>query len=269
MLKQRILTAIVLIPITIAILFYLPPPAFLYLTAFIALGGAWEWSKLMGLTRTSSRWLYFLLMLSIFSMVIFAPVVVVLFIAFIWWLFAALLVELYPRASLWWGKSIAIRGLMGIFVLVPCWIALNFIRNQQDGIYTVFFLFILIWGADSAAYFVGRKWGKHKLIPQVSPGKSVEGLLGAVSFSLLITVLVVWLVKVPKQLWIECMLLSLLTVLFSVVGDLFESMLKRQTGVKDSGNLLPGHGGLLDRIDSLTAAAPTFAVFAWVMGQIQ
>jgi phosphatidate cytidylyltransferase len=149
---------------------------------------------------------------------------------------------------------------------VPCWVAINYIFIQHEGRLALLFLFILIWGADSAAYFVGKKWGKHKLAPQVSPGKSIEGMMGALVFTILLAIITQLLCRIPLERWHWGILLSLLTVIFSIVGDLFESMLKRNAGIKDSGNILPGHGGLLDRIDSLTAAAPVFAFGSWVIG---
>lgn len=266
MLKQRILTAIVLIPIMLAAVFYLPAPAFCVFTAAIALGGAWEWTHLMQLRKGTHRWFYLILVTLIFIYALFIPVKAIFIAAFVWWLYAALLVIYYSRASWLWNKSVFLRGLMGLFILVPCWAAINYIRNQADGLYGLLFLFVLIWGADSAAYFVGKKWGTKKLAPRVSPGKSWQGLLGALFFAILIAVITLWLGKVPFPIWPWAILLSLITVLFSVLGDLFESMMKREAGLKDSGKLLPGHGGLLDRIDSLTAAAPIFVLGALLLG---
>lgn len=266
MLKQRILTALILIPLALAILFLLPISSFRFFTAFIALAGAWEWCNLMGVKRTAWRLFYCALLAVLFYAASFIVDFYLLATAFFWWLTALILVLLYPYGSGIWGKSILLRSLMGIVVLVPCWAAINIIRAQDDGVYALLFLFVLIWGADSAAYFVGKKWGKHKLAPQVSPGKSWQGFIGALLFSLLIALLALWLSKTPALLWPWAIGLSLLTVAFSVVGDLFESMLKRQVGLKDSSRLLPGHGGLLDRIDSLTAAAPIFAFGAWLLG---
>jgi phosphatidate cytidylyltransferase len=266
MLKQRIITAIVLIPITLAILFYLPPLAFCYLTAFIALGGAWEWSALMGIKKTLLRFLYLLLVACLFFAALFISAPFIFLSAFIWWLLAFIMIIFYPRGSKWWGSSILVRGLMGLLVLVPCWTGINYIRIQPDGIYSLLFLFILIWGADSTAYFTGKKWGKTKLAPRVSPGKSVQGLIGALIFAVVIALIALWLSNTPAPVWPWGIGLSLLTVLFSIDGDLFESMLKRQVGLKDSGQLLPGHGGILDRIDSLTAAVPIFALGALLLG---
>ncbi len=121
-------------------------------------------------------------------------------------------------------------------------------------------------GAQILRYFTGKQWGRHKLLPLVSPGKSVEGLIGALVNTVILTMIALWLCNTPSVVWPWAMLLSLSTVLFSIVGDLFESVMKREANVKDSGQLLPGHGGLLDRIDSLTAAAPVFAFGAWLLG---
>ncbi len=266
MLKQRIITAIILIPIVVLLLFYLPPFAFMFLTGFIALGGAWEWTNLMQVQTPIWRAAYLVLVVFMFAFALFIPPAFILFGAFIWWIIAMTMVFLYPRGSDWWRNSIVARGLMGLLVMVPCWAAINYIRNQNDGVYAILFLFVLIWGADSAAYFAGKKWGKTKLAPRVSPGKSFEGMMGALFFSTIIVLAALWIAHTPTSIWIWCVVLGLSTVLFSIIGDLFESMLKRQAGLKDSGSLLPGHGGLLDRIDSLTAAAPIFAFGAWILG---
>ena len=128
------------------------------------------------------------------------------------------------------------------------------------------YLFLLVWGADSGAYFIGRKFGNKKLAPKVSPNKSVEGLYGGIVTSMLIVITVTLLylnISIPELLLF--LILSVLTVFSSVLGDLFESMIKRRAGIKDSGRILPGHGGVLDRIDSLLAAAPIFAAGMYVL----
>lgn len=266
MLMQRIITAIILIPITLALLFFLPPIWFAILTGFVTLLAAWEWSALIGLKNLSARLIYVFIILFFLWLTLFMHVVFIFLFTFLCWLIAVALVIFYPRASGWWSNHIFWRGVMGVIVLVPCWVAMNFIRNQSDGIYALLFLFVLIWGADSTAYFFGKAWGKHKLAPRVSPGKSIQGLVGALLFAVLSALVMQWIAQIPQSAWIWGVVLALITVLFSVVGDLFESMLKRQAGVKDSGQIIPGHGGLLDRIDSLTAAAPIFALGAILLG---
>ena len=128
------------------------------------------------------------------------------------------------------------------------------------------YLFLLVWGADSGAYFVGRKFGKNKLAPNVSPNKSVEGLYGGIATTIIIMFVVQYFyLNLTALQLILFLILSLITVFASVLGDLFESMVKRRAGIKDSGRVLPGHGGVLDRIDSLLAAAPVFAAGIYVL----
>lgn len=257
MLIQRILTALVLIPLVLTGLIFLPNLPFLIITAFIFLAAAWEWSSLMGLTSRRSRILYLLLIavslvgISLTSVTWYAPA------ASGWWVVATIMVFVYPQGQTLWRNRF-LRGLMGIAVLAPSWAAINTIRSQATGVYVLLFLLLIIWTADTAAYFAGKQWGKRKLAPKVSPGKSIEGLLGAFAATTLVALLAFHYGDVPVKRWGFGLLLVWFTVFFSVIGDLFESMLKRIVGVKDSGNLLPGHGGLLDRIDSLTAAAPVY-----------
>src|SRR5207302_1283767 len=130
-----------------------------------------------------------------------------------------------------------------------------------------FILLILIWAADTGAYFAGRAFGKHKLLPNVSPGKTWEGFFGAMLMTVIVMGFVVYFLNIPPNNWVPLFLLGFVTVIFSILGDLFESMLKRQAGIKDSGKILPGHGGILDRIDSLTSAAPIFALGVIMLGR--
>lgn len=158
---------------------------------------------------------------------------------------------------------------MGFICLIPCWMAVNYIRiSFINGRITLLFVFLLIAAADSGAWFFGRQWGRHKLLPAVSPGKSREGLLGGFVASLCLVLYALWWSSTPWIIWPGAIVLSMVTVAFSVIGDLFESMLKREAGIKDSGKLLPGHGGLLDRIDSLMAAAPVFVAGAMLFDKI-
>ncbi len=273
MLRYRILTAIILIPLFLLLLFKLTPPAFCMATGIVVLFCAWEWSALMGLTRFYAL-IYPAILFILLILFVLLPIPIFQFIAAasVWWLFAALLVFCYPTLSDAWGNSKVIRGLMGFLVLIPCWLAINYLRNlgqhADQGVDIVLFLFVLIWGADSGAYFVGKKWGKTKLAPAVSPGKSWQGLLGAIVTCIVITLMALVWSHTPYQQWLWVLLVVMITVIFSVVGDLFESMLKRRENLKDSGKLLPGHGGVLDRIDSLTAAAPIFTMGIWFLGKV-
>jgi phosphatidate cytidylyltransferase len=265
MLKQRVLAALVLIPLFLALLFKLSPFGFGVFTIILVMLAAWEWSGLMGIKPFILRLCYPIFVYGVTSVVVYIPIQYMLLIGVIWWLFALMLVMRYPNASGVWGKSLMWRGVMGLFVLLPTWRALNYIRDTDlygtnNGPYALLFLFLLIWGADSGAYFAGKIWGKTKLAPEVSPGKTRQGLIGALCTTVIIAPLFYYLVPDADVNVIAVILFCVITVLFSVLGDLFESMLKRNVNLKDSGRLIPGHGGLLDRIDSLTAAAPIFTL---------
>jgi phosphatidate cytidylyltransferase len=266
MLKQRIITAAILIPIFILLLFNLPPKGFSILTGLIVFWSATEWSLLMGVKTRLRRLIFPILIVACLVGVYFYPdSFYMLYAALVWWIIVIFMILCYPRASSIWGKSIFLRGLMGLFVLIPCWFALNYLRYAVNGSYVLLYLFIIIWGADIGAYFAGRKWGKHKMLPSVSPGKSWEGLLGAIMTTFIVALPVIFLYQLSYKHIPALLGISIITVLFSVIGDLFESMLKRNAGLKDSGTLLPGHGGMLDRIDSLCAAAPIFTLgLVWV-----
>lgn len=266
MLKQRILTAIILIPIMLGIIIYLPMTAFLIFTTLFTLAAAWEWSKLMQLTSNKARALYVGIMLLCLIAALFIPIFGMLIVSAVWWVIALLLLVSYSNNIRFWNRSTIVRGIMGVLVLVPCWAAINFIRNDRDGLYALLYLLALIWIADSVAYFIGRKWGTTKLAESISPKKSVQGVVAALISTVIISMAASWFSQNAAAVWIWGILLSLITVIFSIIGDLFESMLKREADLKDSGAILPGHGGILDRIDSLTAAAPIFVLGAILLG---
>jgi phosphatidate cytidylyltransferase len=270
MLKKRLITAIILIPIMIALVLRLPPKGFGFFTTVVLMLGAYEWSSLMGIQSKILAWCYPIIIFALLPISLIIPIPYILIGAFLWWLVAFVLVVRYPAASDRWGKGLLWRGVMGICVFIPTWRALNFIRDADlhNGPYILLFLFVLIWGADSGAYFVGKKWGRTKLAPIVSPGKTLQGLYGALGVTMIIMLITLSFFLPPYQIWIAAIVVSMITVLFSVLGDLFESMLKRNVGLKDSGRFFPGHGGLLDRIDSLTAAAPIFALGSILMSKI-
>ena len=148
-------------------------------------------------------------------------------------------------------------GLLGFVIMLGAWLSLVVIQQREDGPLWLLWLFLLVWGADIGAYFAGRAFGRHKLAPQVSPGKTWEGVLGGISLAGIACggILLAW------QPGPEAMLLGMFALIFvSVVGDLLVSVAKRATGVKDTGTLLPGHGGVMDRIDSIVAVLPFLAV---------
>ena len=148
-------------------------------------------------------------------------------------------------------------------------VSMVLIRNNPDyGSEFVLYIILIIWFADSGAYFAGRALGKNKLIPKVSPGKTWEGVAGALVATLIIALVSINLLKIPSEQTMIFIIITLVTVIYSIVGDLSESMFKRMANIKDSGTLIPGHGGMLDRIDSLMSALPVFYAGLWVMERI-
>jgi len=183
--------------------------------------------------------------------------------AVLFWLLSVYWVRHYPAKTTW--ATVPVLSGVGILLLAASTSAIFGLWQQSP--WWLMYLFGLVWGADSGAYFAGRKFGKHKLAPNVSPAKTLEGLAGGVLLTGVYALLVGTLALDLSVLGLlGFLLLSVFTVAASVQGDLLESMLKRRAGVKDSGTLLPGHGGVLDRIDSLLAAAPVFALGYWWLG---
>jgi len=260
MLKQRVITAACLVALTVWAVLALPTAYMGVLFLLIVGAGAWEWGGLLGL-HTAGRLLYLGLVLVL--------------IGISWWLreqpvfcWSLLLVSgAYWCYVVVWLRRYAARpsrrdpwslwAVAGVLLLVTAWFALIFLHGaSRFGPGYVLFLLSLVWVADTGAYFAGRRWGRHKLAPAISPGKTREGALGALALSLVFSAVGAWLLDAPA--WPVFVLVSMVAAVFSIIGDLFESMGKRQHGIKDSGSILPGHGGVLDRIDSLTAAAPVF-----------
>ena len=261
-LTKRIVTAGVLVPAVLVLVFYGSNVQMAAGFAIVVLGCAWEWSGL-GVRNTAVRWLYVLFLGAVLYVVWIYPdsswVLVLIGVA--WWVLATALVAAYQhRPERWhWLTHTPILVAVGFVTLVPAWTALVALHaHAQMGVSALVILFLLIWGADTAAYFSGRCFGKHKLASRVSPGKTWEGIAGALAAGLIIGIIGAWSMGLAPRVAAPFMVLCVVTVAFSVVGDLTESLFKRQAGVKDSGTLLPGHGGLLDRVDSLTAAAPVF-----------
>lgn len=273
MLKQRVITAIAMGGFFLGVLFFASAWILCLVTMLITLWAGWEWSQLMGLKQWRHRCYYLVFLLSIMLGIFCMPIPVVwcvnlLWATFFFWLMMIPLVVSYPK-TLFWKKSVVAQGVIGAFVLIPLWFTLNFVCDvDPHGAYLLLFLLLLVWTADTAAYFIGRRFGKTPLLIQVSPGKTWEGVYGAVGAGLLLTFIPLLWLKIPYHAWFYVLLLSFVTILFSVVGDLLESMFKRSEGLKDSGCLLPGHGGLLDRIDSLTAAVPVFILGTIILSKM-
>ncbi len=259
MLKQRVITALILAPLVIWGILTLPESWFALLLTVVALGGFWEWSAFVT-AKVAGRITYLLVGGGLLALLYFFSTAEVLaaipWLGVGWLLFASSLVIRYPQISSSWRESAPLKAVVGLLILLPMWVSVIQIQSTL-GAEFVLVLMLMIWGADTGAYFTGRAWGKNKLSPAVSPGKSWEGVIGGLLASVAVALI--------ASNWLE---LSMSVVLFggialvvsavSVMGDLIESLFKRITGIKDSGNILPGHGGVLDRIDSLTTAAPVF-----------
>lgn len=284
MLKQRVITALILAPLALMAVFYLPLSGFALFISAAFLLGAWEWSGFCGLPGKAARAGYVGLTALVLAVLYWQlpqqvhwPIENNLLLSSLllagigWWLVAIVLVLTYPRSQKLWANSDWGKALMGWLTLIPAWAAVLFIRSTDyaasnfTGAWLIFSLLALVWAADIGGYIVGKPFGKHKLLPKVSPGKTVEGMLGGLTLVGLVVTLVAALQDWPSQVGVWYGAAFLLTIL-SVFGDLTESMFKRVAGKKDSGAFLPGHGGILDRIDSLTATAPLFAIIVALFG---
>ncbi|MGD8712091.1 MAG: phosphatidate cytidylyltransferase [Thiohalophilus sp.] len=273
MLKQRVLTALVLAPLTIWAIFSLPENGFIVLLLIVFSLTAWEWSRMAGLVQPSARVFYtvavFVLMGAagyIFNSNPHVIDILFLTIAGIW-LLAMIGLFYYRRNEVKRSGFSIFKLLAGALIIVGPFISLLVLRHREPfGPQWVMYLLLIIWAADTGAYFTGRAFGKHKLLYNVSPGKSLEGVAGGLLGCLLLALLAGWWFKLAMPAYAWFLLISLVVVLLSVTGDLIVSLFKRQAGIKDTGHILPGHGGLLDRLDSLTAAAPVFAAGLYLAG---
>ena len=272
MLKTRIITALILAPIAIGGIFFLPPLGFALFTGVIIALGAWEWANMCGIEGQAGRIGYAALTAAILYGLLNVPAVAVLWLALAWWFVCFLLVRGYPSGSGSWG-TLPVRALMGLFVLVPAWVGLNHLRTGDflygevsNNLWLILYVFCVVWVADIGAYFAGRAFGKAKLAPRVSPGKSWAGVWGGLAAVGIFALIISRVASADVQETLLLVVATLATGLVSVLGDLLESMLKRFRGIKDSSQLLPGHGGIMDRIDSLTAAIPVFALIITQLG---
>lgn len=258
MLKLRIITALVLLPIVLGAVFFLDRLPFALVAGAFFVAGGWEWSAMMRKPALPLRLIWLAGLLGLMAAAEYWQPRWVLTLLPLWWLLALVLVRGFPANQGLWYRT-PLLAVIGYLLLVPSWAAV--VQLQQAGAlglagpWALLFVLVWVWAADTGAYFAGRAFGRHKLAPDVSPGKTIEGLVGGLLLALAVAAAVAVLVPARGDLW-AVLLVALITVLASVLGDLFESMVKRQAGIKDSGTILPGHGGMLDRIDSVTAALP-------------
>jgi len=262
MLLKRILTASIIAPIVIFGILVLTQTGFALALALILIISSLEYCDLIQIKHLVGKVLYTLLILVVTYFLSNAPsnLTIVLYSSAVWWLIALIWVVMFPKGSSLLRKTLTIRLINGLFIFVPMATALMALHVQEKAL--VLFLLILIWAADMGAYFAGKVFGKNKLCPSVSPGKTLEGVYGGIALTQVVAFTYVY-ISTQTALLNDFLIFSFLALavsLVSVLGDLFESVLKRIAEVKDSGNILPGHGGLLDRIDSLTSSAPIFFI---------
>jgi len=253
MLKTRIITALISLVLISVVLFALPPQYAEWLIGLLLVAGAWEWAGFLELSSAAARAAYTAVIaigLLLIYLVFPDQTPLVLQIACVWWMIAFLWTFKFPTAI-----PMPVRWICGVLVIVPLYAAL--ILLFRLGLDYLIFTLLIVWAADAGAYFAGKKFGRVKLAPAISPGKTWEGVIGGL--------LLVGALSVAVGIWRDLNIgvflpFCLAVAAISVVGDLTVSMFKRTAGVKDSGALFPGHGGVLDRVDSVAAAAPLFAL---------
>ncbi|MGY6277052.1 phosphatidate cytidylyltransferase [Methylomonas sp. MgM2] len=304
MLIQRIITASVLAAVVILAVFELPASYFSLFIAAVTLGGAWEWLSLTNIEKITQKILFFVaLVIPMLGVSYWTVLLELLSEAMEWpeikdysdalewfviapvlfWLLAMVVIRQAAPQLLQMEFKSSFQVFVGWLVLLSAWMFMSKLRAYY-GSGMVLYLFILIWAADISAYFAGKKWGKDKLAPEISPGKTTQGMYAAL-ISAVVCGMGFWIYgKLTSQdsgesveeslrfldelVFTDMLVLSVFTVLVSIYGDLLFSLVKRRKGVKDSGNLLPGHGGILDRVDSLIAAAPCFYAGILLIGRI-
>ncbi|MDZ7787067.1 MAG: phosphatidate cytidylyltransferase [Halofilum sp. (in: g-proteobacteria)] len=269
MLRLRIATALVGAILVIGGIFFLPPVGLAAAGGLVTLVAAWEWSRL---SSCPALWLRVGFLAAVAGLALAT-----------WHLGQALTMAWLAAVCVFWvgvagwllsggGPRAGTAGVrwgwlaIGLVILPPLALAIAMLAERADWVGRAFLLYAIgiVWAADIGAYFAGRAWGRHKLAPRVSAGKTVEGLVGGVVAVVLYALAGLGLFGVPYDGWLPWMAIAVVAGLLSVAGDLLESVIKREAGVKDSGRILPGHGGLLDRVDSLIAAAPVVVVgLAW------
>jgi len=276
MTKTRLLAALIMAPVAIAAILLLSTPWIVALAAVVFLAGLWEWFELAEIEDTLARTVLLVAHLALMVAIVWASrsasgYSYVLFqlasvIGVVWWLLALLWLRNYDFASNHESWARFFKLAAGALAIIPAWCALAWIHaSEPNGHVWLFTALAIVWAADSAAYFAGRHFGGtlfkgRKLAPRVSPNKTIEGLAGGVLAGVLIGVCGSLLAGADGAQVPLVALVALVATLASVIGDLYESLLKRHAGVKDSGHLIPGHGGILDRIDGVVAALPVFAL---------
>lgn len=259
MLKVRILTALVLMIVIFAMMWGLSPLHFALAMMIFFLAGAWEWSRLAGLQGLYRRIGYMLLMLLTMAAALYLPAGWVLACAIPAWIWAVYAVSSYQQQRGTLGSQrVLVKSVCGIVMLVTCWVGMVVLQSAAP--HWLLLGLMITWAVDTGAYFTGRRWGRHPLADRISPKKTREGFWGGILLAVIVLVSCSFFLPLSNTQRILFALLVTISALFAVIGDLFVSLLKRQAGVKDTGRMLPGHGGLLDRFDSTLSTIPIFAL---------
>jgi phosphatidate cytidylyltransferase len=272
MFVQRLLTALLMIPVALAVM--LLPPTWLFggILAVVFLAAQWEWTRLCGLRSRGARAAWLLLMLVLVALMGWLHErawtwTLGVAVGVLWWITSLLWLRRHSFAASPTSENRLLKLLLGLLVFVPAWLALVGLHGEPEGPWWVLLAVLVVWTADTGAYFTGRLFGHRKMAPSISPGKTWAGAYGALALGAVVCALGGWVLglRQPHQL-AGMLVLGLATVCASILGDLIESLMKRQADTKDSGTLFPGHGGLLDRLDSLFAALPVFVIAKLLLG---
>ena len=266
MLLQRILTAVPFGALAVWFILTQSPDSLFYALLFFISISAWEWSMLSGFNHVLMRIAYAFAVIAVIWLVNtllsnhYLNINAVLLLTVVWWLLVVYRMSTQHPQSAKNEQSI-LKLLIGFITLVPPAIAIVYIHQQDQGAHWLLYTLSLVWVADTGAYFSGKKFGRNKLAPKLSPGKTREGFYGAALATFLYSTAAGYFFDLDFIRIVELLIIGFFATIFSVAGDLFISLLKRERGVKDTGAILPGHGGILDRIDSITSSAPFFALF--------
>lgn len=264
MLKQRTLTALILAPLAIALILYAPTAVFAMVIAAMSLQALWEWSRLAGLSSLGTRALLVganaLLLALLWTLRNDAVDRWVVGAGLAWWVATLFWLRNYSYAAAPTRANGLLKLAAGELAVLPAWLALVLLHERPDhGRGWALLAVVLVWAADTGAYFAGKRYGTTKLAPRISPNKTTAGAWGGLAVGALVALAGGWVLGARDGALLALLALAMLTVAASILGDLVESLLKRQANVKDSGAIFPGHGGLLDRLDSVFAAVPVFA----------
>ena len=272
--RTRVIAAAVMLPVAVLAVLFLPSNMLAAGIGLLMMVGLWEWSVLAGLSRLVPRAAYLAVNALLLAALAWAagpelaPIKLVALAGVAWWLLVPIWLLHFDFAREDRPWACALKLFAGTAGVIPAWAAIYWLHHGAAGLghapdkgpmWTLFVL-LVIWAADTGAYFAGSRWGRRKLAPRISPGKSWEGLFGGLGLALALAAAALPLLGLAWWQLPQLLMLVMLTVLVSVAGDLFESLVKRHAGAKDSSHLIPGHGGVLDRIDSLLAALPVFVL---------